>query len=137
MAIRLSLAGVHEVDGVWPVVAEGMEKACRRTGGDQTAHHLWEICRSGAGFLVIAADDAGLVGASVWQFQNWTSGKKLRCLALFGRDFASWVEDQRKFTMEMARVGGATSIVAEGRRGWERLFPEAKLLRQVYEAPVT
>ena len=130
MAGSIALAGTHQVDGLWPRVAEGLERACLATGGDMTAEYLWSECRSGRAFLVIIGD---CIGASVWRFEKWATGRKLRCLAVYGADMPSWLDDHRAMIEQMAKVGGATAIVAEGRTGWARLFPEAVVLRQLYE----
>lgn len=137
MAPQLSLAGAHEVDRVWPAVAQGIEDSCRRTGGDLTGDYLWSECRAGRAFLVVIALHSEIIGASVWRFEKWTSGRKLRCLALYGRDIKSWLGEHQKFTENMARTGDATAIVTEGRVGWGRLFPKARVLRQLYEMELT
>lgn len=133
---QLSLAGVHEVDRVWPLVSGGLENACRKTGGDLTSEYLWSECRSGRAFLVVIARDSEVIGASVWRFERWTSGRKLRCLALYGRDMKSWLPEHERLTFEMARVGGATSVVTEGRTGWKAKYPNARIVRTLLELEV-
>lgn len=136
-----SLVGVHQVDGLWSQIAEGLEHACRKTGGDITAHYLWTECRAGRAFLVVATAPTKLgheiIAASVWRFEQWSSGRKLRCLSLYGRDMKSWLADHRKLTLEMAKTGGATALVTEGRPGWARVFREAKTLRVLLEEQLT
>lgn len=129
----ISLASVPEIDRVWGHVSDGLERACQRTGGSLTAHYLWSECRSGAAFLVVITGDDGLLGASVWRFEDWSSGRKLKCLALYGRRMRDWLEQHRTFSEQMARAGGATALVTEGRLGWQRVFPKARLLSQSYE----
>lgn len=135
-AYQLSLASVPDVDRVWTMVAEGLENACRETGGDITADYLWSECRAGAAFLVVIERGGDIAGASVWRFEKWSSGKKFRCLVLYGRNMSDWLAEHRRLTLRMARVGGANGIVAGGRKGWERLFPDAKVLKQIYEVPL-
>lgn len=137
MPFRFSLAGCHEVDGIWPSVARGLEHACRKSGGDLTADYLWSECRSGRAFLCIVSDGPAICAASVWRFEKWSSGKKLKCLALYGQGMRGWLDGHRAFTVEMAKAGGASSIVTDGRAGWGRLYPEARILRQTYEVDVT
>ena len=130
---RIELAGVHQVDAVWSAVAEGLEHACRKTGGDISADYLWGECRGGHAFLVVISRDNEILGASVWRFEKWTSGKKLRCLALYGKHICDWLEQHVEFTKAMAKAGDATALVTEGRRGFQRMFPKARVLRQLYE----
>jgi len=130
---RIEVAGVQQVDGLWGLVADGMERACRKTGGDLTSDYLWTECRSGRAFLVVVVRDTDIIAASVWRFEKWTTGRKLRCLALYGRHMRDWLGAHRKMIEQMARVGGATALVTEGRAGFQRVFPEARVLRQLYE----
>ena len=101
-----------------------------------TADYLWSECRSGKAFLVIVTQGKEILAASVWRFEAWSTGCKLRCLGMYGTKMKQWLEDHRAFTLEMARVGGATSLVTDGRLGWERIFPQARILRQTYEIEI-
>ena len=130
---RVELAGSHQVDQIWKAVTYGLEHACRRTGGDLTADYLWSECRSGKAFLVIVTNEAEIVGASVWRFESWTSGRKLRCPALYGRRATEWLDPHEKVIRDIANAGGATALVTEGRKGWQRRYPKAKIVRQLYE----
>lgn len=138
---RATVVNVTEIDRIWPSVAYGLEHACRKTGGDLTADYLWSQCRSGAAFLVVVVkrdiDAEELVGASVWRFEKWTTGKKLRCLALYGRGFNDWWPQHYKLLGEMLKAGQTTQVVWEGRKGFERLFKRARVLRQLYEGEWT
>lgn len=128
---RIDLLGVHQIDGHWSLVTEGFQKACLDT--DLTSHYLWVECRAGRAFLAIVSRDEKVIGAAVFRFEDWPSGCRLRCVILYGRDLAEWVAQLRTFTEELARVGGAVAIVAAGRMGFERVFPEATVTRQSYE----
>ena len=130
---RVELAGAHQVDQIWKLVTDGLEHACRKTGGDMTADYLWSECRSGKAFLVIVTDAEKIAGASVWRFEAWTSGRKLRCLALYGRRAAEWLAPHELIIRDIAKAGGATALVTEGRAGWQRLYPKARVVRQLYE----
>ncbi|MDP3971975.1 MAG: hypothetical protein Q8P61_03580 [Candidatus Nanopelagicales bacterium] len=129
----IELAGVHQIDGVWPQVSDGFEKACRKTGGSLDAPYLWAETRAGRAFLIVVSEDSAVIAASVWRFENWASGRKLNCLALHGRAMTEWLQQHREFVTAMAKAGGATALVADGRVGWARTFPDAKLIRQTCE----
>lgn len=135
MALRVEVAGVHQVDSVWPLVADGLERACRATGGELTADYLWGECRAGRAFLLVVAD-IGIRAAAVLRFEQWSTGKKLRCLALYGTDMRDWLPQLTDAAKQLAKVGGATSLVSDGRKGWARLF-NGKVLRQTYEVELT
>jgi hypothetical protein len=71
------------------------------------------------------------------QFQKWTAKQVMRCLAIVGDDMAAWLPMARDFIAQMAKDGGATSFIAEGREGWTRIFPAARRLRTTYEVEIT
>ena len=124
-----SLWPVAQVDQVWPAIAEGMVRSCKKSGGGIVAGDVWRECRSGSAFLIIAHDDREIHGASVWYPQNG----KLRCMALFGKNMKAWIGDMHDLVKRIAKGCGATALVSEGRVGWERIFPKARKVRIYYE----
>lgn len=134
---RVTLVSVPLVDQVWPLITYGLEHACRKTGGDITSDYLWRLCRSGEAYLFVAADGEQVIGASVWQFQSWTSGKKFRCLCLYGERMSEWAEKKQELAKQVAKVGGATSIVTDGRLGWAKRYPKARVLRTTFEMDIS
>lgn len=133
MPYRVESVPPHLVDQLWRHVADGLEHACRKTGGDIDAHYLWTQCRSGQATLMVIARDKKIIGASVWRIERWSSGQVCRCLCLYGKDMRGWLAEHVKKVKELAKLGHADRLVTEGRRGFERLFPQAKILRQTYE----
>lgn len=131
--MRIELVPAPLVDRVWPDIAGTVDAAARKTGGDVTAGYLWQECRSGHAFLFIAHDGESIVGASVWRFETWQSGAKLRCLAGAGNGLENWIDPMREQVVTLAKAGGAASIVYEGREGWRRIRPKAKAIRTLYE----
>lgn len=124
------------VDAYWPQISAEVEESCVVTGGDITAHYLWSQCRNGQAFLILVMEDESIVAHSTWRFEEWTTGRKLRCLHLYGARMKEWAEQAEGVTRDLARIGGATGIVTEGRMGFQRLYPQAKILRQLYEVKV-
>lgn len=133
---RVSLVACPLVDQIWPFVTYGLEHACRKGGGDIGSDYLWGLCRSGGAYLMVVADGEQIIGASVWNFEKWSSGRKFRCLSLYGEKFGEWAEQMQELVMKVARDGGADSLVTEGRRGWAKRYPQARLLRTTYEMDV-
>ena len=115
------------------MVAHGLEHACLKTGGDITSDYLWCECRAGHAYLFVVADGEQIIGASVWRFERWVSGRKYRCLCHYGTSMRDWADDMRDLVERAAKAGGATSLVMEGRRGWGRRYPEARMLRYTFE----
>lgn len=125
-----------QVDQFWHGLAPGFQRAIDRGGGDISTADLWQGCRRGDYFLLVAHEGDTILGASIWRPQLWQTGMKLRCLGLFGSNFRLWIEDMHALAMNVARDCGATSLVSDGRVGWKRIFPTAKVLRVVYEEQI-
>lgn len=133
---RVSLVACPLVDSVWPFVTYGLEHACQRGGGDLTSDYLWGLCRSGGAYLLAVADGDQIIGASVWSFEKWTSGRKLRCLALYGERMGEWAASKEEMVRKIARDGGATALVADGRMGWKRKYPDVRVIREILEMTI-
>lgn len=135
--MRIAIANSAEVDQLWPIFAQKLQIACERTGGDISSGDLWQMCRSGNAFLVIVLDEEEQFKAAlIMQFQKWTAKQVMRCLAIVGDEMDAWLPMARDFIGQMARNGGATSFIAEGREGWSRVFPKAKTLRTTFEVEI-
>lgn len=131
--MKIAIANSAEVDQFWPLFSARLQQACERTGGDIASGDLWQMCRSGNAFLVLVLDGLTFRAALIMQFQKWTAKQVMRCLAIVGEDMDEWLPSARAFIATMARDGGATSFIADGREGWSRIFPTAKRLRVTYE----
>lgn len=129
----ITLVSVDKIDHVWPHVREALEAACRRTGGDLTTATLWAGCRRSDNYLIVAHDGERIQAASVWKPENWSSGRKLRCLAVAGVGMKDWLQPMREEAAKLAKLLGATAFVADGRTGWQRTFPRARVVRVVLE----
>ncbi len=127
----------ERVDAMWSLLAEGMRKSCDRTGGELSAGYLWQECRAGHAFLVVAYDESAVLGAAIVRFETWPSGIRLRGLGLCGKNMKSWIEEMRAAVEQIARAGGAVAIVDKGSPGLMRLFRhlgiKSRLLSTQYE----
>ena len=59
-------------------------------------------CRNGSAHLIVAHDETGAVGASIWRSEVWQTGPVLRCLALYGQNFMEWKDDMRALAVRIA-----------------------------------
>ncbi len=131
--MKCDLVSVHQVDQFWPLLANGMAKSCKRSGGGIVAGDVWRECRSGAAWLIVARDDSGIQGASVWYLQTGASGAWLRCMALFGVNMKIWKDDMRLLARRIAADCGAVGLQSDGRRGMKAMYPAARVKRVYYE----
>lgn len=137
MVAKVFIVPTNMIDQAWQTVGIDLEQACLRTGGEIGADTLWRRCREGIAFLFCIEDEGKVIGASVWGFETWARGRIFRCYALYGTGMAGWLDQHRKSVLEAALAGGATELVAEGRKGWGRVFRGAVELRRVYVMGVT
>jgi hypothetical protein len=131
--VKIEIAGVQDVAGVWPLVGPKFCVASEKCGDDLTAGELWQLCRSGNAFLIVAYEETKILMASVVRFERWNNGSVLRVLSLVGDEIGKWAEEVKEFLKGMGKANGAGRIVAEGRDGWARIFDEPRKLRSTYE----
>lgn len=137
--MNVSLVPVVNVDPIWPLLREGLHEACLATGGDISTADLWVQCRSGSAFLLVATEGEKIMGASIWRTDTWETGRRLRCLALYGTKARLWIQDMRKMVESLKADTGSIALVAEGRCGpngepiWQHFFPKARAIRVLYE----
>ena len=134
--MQVSLCGVAQVDQVWPAIAEGMVRSCKKSGGGIVAGDVWRECRSGSAFLIIAHDDREIHGASVWYLQTGASGAWLRCMALYGKNMKAWKDEMHEMVRGIAKHCGAVGLKSEARPGMKSIFPNAQLKRVYFEEPL-
>jgi hypothetical protein len=130
--MNIYIANVADVDALWQSVGPRFDAVMQKYGDDLSTGELWQMCRSGHAFLVIARDDTGLLMAAIVRFERWSNGAVLRVLSLVGEQISEWAAKVNRFLSEMALSNGATRIVAEGREGWVKIFDEPKRIRSTY-----
>lgn len=130
--MSIHLVPLAEVDHAWPAIAEGMKEAVRRGGDDLTVPYLFQACRSGAALLFVAVADEEVKAALVCRPEQWGAKRVLRILALCGWDISDWLPTLRSYRT-WPNALDVEAVVFEGRKGWERTIPEARVLRQIYE----
>ncbi len=135
--MKIEIAGVHDVDGIWPLIAPKLCRAAEKCGDDLTAGELWQMCRSGNAFLIIAHEEKEILMAAIVRFERWNNGSVLRVLTLVGDRIGEWAEEVKEFLNGMGKANGAGRIVAEGRDGWTRIFSEPRKLRSTYEMRIS
>lgn len=134
--MKIGIANAAETDAVWPLISARLQKAQERYGSSLSSGDMWQLCRSGNAFLVVVYDETEVRGALIMQFQKWATKQVMYCMAIVGSGVNEWMPAARGFISQMAKDGGATSFVAEGREGWSVVFPDAKKLRVTYEVQI-
>lgn len=131
--MTIEIVGLQHIDAVWPSIADGFHACVKRCGDDMTSGELWQMCRSGGAFLLVAIDDGKIEMSTIVQFQKWADGPVLRVMAMAGKDPDRWRDELSFFLEAMMRTGGAERIVSEARDGWTKVLPaDARKLRSTY-----
>lgn len=130
--MNVGFASVAEIDAIWPMIAQNMQRACVRCDSEYSAGDLWQMCRSGNGFLLVAHEAPALFMASVWRFK----GAEFHCEMLWGTQRRLWQRAAREFVEKTAKENGATRLITEGRTGWLRVFRDAVMNGKKYEVAI-
>jgi hypothetical protein len=134
--MQVSLIAVPNIDAIWPHLREGFQRFIETMDSGLSTGDLWIKCRAEGAFLIVAHDAGVIRGASIWQQETRLSGRKLRCVALFGEGMDDWIQDMRAMAKSIGRDCGANAIGGDGRFGWQGIFPNAKRLYASYEEPI-
>lgn len=134
--MKIGIAAPHEIDGLWVTVGPMFTRATERFGDDLTPGELWQMCRSGGAFLLLIFNDDGIILACCFRFDMWSKGSVLRILSLAGDEMALWHDEAIGFLTKTAKDNGASRIIAEGRKGWERVYKKTRVLRCTYEMEI-
>lgn len=124
--VKVDIVPFEHVDAVWSCIAKQMQHACERSEQEESlkinAGDLWQMCRSGNGFLIIAHDNDPMqpLMASVWRFEDTPT--VFKCMMLYGPGMKRWFGPLTKFVSTIAKDNGAVALVSKGRRGWQRYF---------------
>lgn len=132
----LQLLPVFDVDRAWLQISDGMERACNRGGGDLTAPFLFQECRSGRAMLFAIIEDQIIRAALIGRVENWGNTRVFHILAACGKGMADWLHMITEHET-WPEVLGCEKAVFEGRKGWERMVPKARVVRQLYEVDMT
>jgi hypothetical protein len=138
--MNIGIATASQVDQMWPEITDRIQQGCDMTGGATSSAELWQMCRTGNGFLIVGIEDQSIVFASVWRFETWPTGVVFRCMSMAGTKMETWIAPFTQFVISQARAGGTDRLIAEGRKGWERvirrMFSQSKVLWQTYEVKI-
>lgn len=133
--MKVEIVPVAQVDNIWPLIAIRIANCLRDIDADCTAADLWDLCRSGHAFLMVA-HDGDIYGAMVWRFETWPSGLVLKNLVTVGEKMPRWLPQAHEAAGQLAINGGASRYVWHGRKAWQRYFPKAKVLNITYSMEV-
>jgi hypothetical protein len=74
-------------------------------------------------------------GGLVCRPEQWGGKQVLRILALTGWEMDAWLPALKSYRQWPAALD-VKSVVFEGREGWKRMLPEARVVRSIYEVRI-
>lgn len=122
----IRLVRPEEVDDLWPFLAQGMDRACRKARSDRTAVEIYQACRVGAWFLHVAEEGNELLGAIATHIVRDTVVVDAMC----GRQMKRWLPEL--ITLPFWKMNGVRRAEWGGRRGL-KIVPGAKPIRTSFE----
>ena len=132
MPLKVTRLQAAQVDLAWPVIHEGIQRSCDKSGGQLSSGYLWQECRGDRAFLYIVHDEAGtIIGASVFAYRDWTSGLRYVGLALCGTNAAEWFDLLHDMVRNDAKMGGAVGLIDAARPGMDRYYRKNKAIRKI------
>lgn len=100
---------------------------------DMSLSGMWETLRSGRGELwLIGSLEKGTKAAIVTELRDWDGMTVAYVIGAGSDDSREWFTFRDEFAAQL-KARGADSIVFQGRNGFERIWPGAKVLRKLYK----
>ena len=110
-----------------------MKEACRRCGDDVSPWHLFSWVRRSDALLFVRDWPRTRSRRGWWCARsNGAAERSLRILALTGWDIDRWLPELAAHR-DWPDALDVTSVIFEGREGWKRKLPKARVVRSIYE----
>lgn len=123
------LVSHYAVDEIFPKVAAYLHSALGTHIG-WTLPDLHSACSSRNALLFV--DEVEHPKAvMVARFEVWGGEQVLNCIAMGGAGGENWPEAMAHIK-RFAALYGARAVVFHGRKGWQRVLPEAEVIYQSY-----
>ena len=109
-----------------------LEEACKKSQlSILTVANCLQVAREGKAFIYEIYDEQ-LIGCMTLSIRESGTHRYLELPLLGGRNIVLWRDDLVKFLFEQAKKHNCNKFTMIGRKGFERLFPEMRLLCCVY-----
>ncbi len=130
--MNMQLVPCSMVDQVFPACVEHIQSAIDKGNGqDLNIPYLLTECRSGRMFLFVSEKESKITDTLVLRFEQHANGPVARVLTFGGIGGHRWTDEIKKLSEFIKPY--APKIIFEGRKGWERKFPDAKIRSVNYE----
>jgi hypothetical protein len=131
--MKLLAVSVADVTRAWVEVLPLMQRIAD-SAPDLTLADLWRNLRSGDDELwLVGTPETGHEAAAITRLREWDGGVAAVVIGVASNDQRRWQQIIPEWRAAL-KARGADRIIIEGRKGWQRVFRDATLLRQTYEA---
>lgn len=122
--VKISVARPEMIESLWNQVFPHLKPAIDEDfwTDEQT---LKKMLAEDNALMFIASVNGTIKGVAVTQIEEMRS-KVVNIITLGGEDFKDWKEAMNAALTLYAEKTGCSRIVALGRRGWEKLWPDFK-----------
>lgn len=127
LSVSYSAVTSEHIDGVWPVVAPLIEKSLVYFDNRVDIDDIYNSLKARNNQLWLVIRDGEILTAVVTEITIYPKKKVLNIAYLAGRDFRSW-QDGIDILKDFAKSLGCSSIEIRGRRGWEKLLKDFRVL---------
>lgn len=124
----IKLVGIQsaDIENVWQIVADDIERFTARTGGRYDPETIKQSLKDRRRQLWTVWEGRALLAVAVTEICVWDTGvKSLLLLGTAGRDFRKWfhlIEPLERFAVEK----GCAFLEICGRKGWDRVHDNYK-----------
>lgn len=128
---RLAAVPIASIELAW-VSALPLIQKIADSAPDLTITILWRMVRSGEAELWLAGEGVTHEAAGITKMKDWGGQTAALIIGVASTDGRAWRSVIPEFKQAL-KARGADIIIMEGRAGWARVFPGAKVVRQTYE----
>ncbi len=122
MDIRIAVARPGEIEALWPLVFPHLEAAIDEDfWTDESA--LKKMLIDDKALMFLATVDGEIKGAAVAQIEELRTSV-VNIITIGGKDFKDWKGAMNGALTTYAKEMGCSRIVALGRKGWEKFWPD-------------
>lgn len=134
--MKLYIVRRDDVDAIWPLINEYIKRAVNSSLTAYTVGYLWHLCRSNNVFLMVGEDDGDVKVAAVFRFETWGGEQVFNCICLAGDGMENWLADVVAYAKQIGACGGASKLVTNGRKGWQKMIDGLKPIYTAFELEI-
>lgn len=122
--IKIGFLMPDEVEQMWHLVEEGVEKACKYSNGTFVADNLRDMCMRQEALLWVIHRDGDIVAHLITEIVFYPSKQVLMVTTTGGKEFHRWRDEMMGMLIKYAEQLSITTIEAACRPGMTKWLEE-------------